>query len=87
MIHFSDGTLLIQAAIDGPFVEVESHRSQRPVRAESADPSPIDAKQLSTQARQAVIKAKIKELQDWDKTLSFANAWAALRATRPDLFD
>jgi hypothetical protein len=83
-----DGSLLIHAALDAPFEEVVRGFGAKRVKA--VDPfnlSPVRAAQLSIEQRQVVIKERIKELQAFDKNLSFAKAWTILRSTRPDLFD
>jgi hypothetical protein len=94
MIKMNDGSILIQAAVDGPFEP--SLRSLGAVRIKGvsvADPLLVHQiehgrpQSLSHAEKQERIKALIKEMRSRISGLTFAQAWEHLQKTRPDLFD
>ena len=84
MKKLTDGSLIIQAAVDGPF---------EPIRSVSSDPLLIQQIQhgrpqsLSHAEKQDKLKVLIREMRQSKPGLTFAQAWEKLYKSNPDLFD
>ena len=92
MIKMNDGSILIQAGLDGPFEQVFA-KKVKGVSPVGADPLLVHQiehgrpQSLSHADKRERIKALIAEMRKAKPGLTFVQAWERLQKTRPDLFD
>lgn len=96
-----DGSILIHAALDGPFEQIVSSKVDRliadllPKKVKGVETPTLFQHQIehgrpgtpNAATRQEIIKRLIRELQSRNPTLTFVQAWTRLQQQRPELFD